>query len=66
MKSSVSLQIKSTKPDKFTPKIVEQKDDYLLVEYETPIIGVCLSFKLIWSIDNLLALTENDQLLWTN
>ncbi|KAG7026048.1 hypothetical protein SDJN02_12546 [Cucurbita argyrosperma subsp. argyrosperma] len=31
--------IKSTKPDKFTPKIVEQKDDYLLVEYETPIIG---------------------------
>ncbi|KAE8646699.1 uncharacterized protein LOC101221074 [Cucumis sativus] len=31
--------IKSTRPDKFTPKIVEQKDDYLLVEYESPILG---------------------------
>ncbi|XP_022145245.1 uncharacterized protein LOC111014741 [Momordica charantia] len=31
--------IKSTKPDKFKPKIVEQKDDYLLVEYESPILG---------------------------
>lgn len=31
--------IKSSKPDKFTPKIIEQKDDYLLVEYESPILG---------------------------
>ncbi|XWS77196.1 hypothetical protein CRYUN_Cryun01aG0240700 [Craigia yunnanensis] len=31
--------IKSTKPDKYTPKIVEKKDDYVLVEYESPILG---------------------------
>ncbi|XP_063937508.1 uncharacterized protein LOC108196896 [Daucus carota subsp. sativus] len=31
--------IKSTKPDKFTPRIVEQKDDYIHVEYESPILG---------------------------
>ncbi|XP_022770289.1 uncharacterized protein LOC111313792 [Durio zibethinus] len=31
--------IKSTKPDKYTPKIVEMKDDYVLVEYESPILG---------------------------
>ncbi|KAA3475355.1 M-phase inducer phosphatase [Gossypium australe] len=32
--------IKSTKPDKYTPKIVEKKDDYVLVEYESPILGI--------------------------
>ncbi|XVF22706.1 hypothetical protein REPUB_Repub12eG0194100 [Reevesia pubescens] len=31
--------IKSTKPEKYTPKIVEKKDDYVLVEYESPILG---------------------------
>lgn len=31
--------IKSLKPDKFTPRIVENKDDYLRVEYESPILG---------------------------
>ncbi|XVF33494.1 hypothetical protein REPUB_Repub17cG0173300 [Reevesia pubescens] len=31
--------IKSRKPDKYTPKIVEKKDDYVLVEYESPILG---------------------------
>lgn len=31
--------IKSTKPDNFTPRIVEQKDDYVRVEYESPIMG---------------------------
>ncbi|XVE76975.1 hypothetical protein DITRI_Ditri13aG0024200 [Diplodiscus trichospermus] len=31
--------IKSTKPDKYTPKIVEKKDDYVRVEYESPILG---------------------------
>ncbi|KAJ8748888.1 hypothetical protein K2173_013321 [Erythroxylum novogranatense] len=31
--------IKSTKPDKYTPRIVEQKDDYLCVEYQSPILG---------------------------
>lgn len=36
----VSLQIKSTKPDKFTPRIKEKKDDYIRVEYESPILGV--------------------------
>lgn len=31
--------IKSTKPDNFTPKIVEQKEDYVYVEYQSPILG---------------------------
>ncbi|MBA0709482.1 hypothetical protein Golax_024513 [Gossypium laxum] len=31
--------IKSTKPDKYTPKIVEKKDDYVRVEYQSPILG---------------------------
>ncbi|GJW79006.1 hypothetical protein Tco_0140688 [Tanacetum coccineum] len=31
--------IKSTKPDNFTPRIVDRKDDYVLVEYESPILG---------------------------
>ncbi|XP_010277371.1 PREDICTED: uncharacterized protein LOC104611836 [Nelumbo nucifera] len=31
--------IKSTKPDKFTPRIMERKDDYIRVEYESPIMG---------------------------
>ncbi|KFK35281.1 hypothetical protein AALP_AA5G264400 [Arabis alpina] len=32
--------IKATKPDKFTPRIVEKKDDYVHVEYESPILGL--------------------------
>ncbi|MBA0741296.1 hypothetical protein Gogos_014460 [Gossypium gossypioides] len=32
--------IKSTKPDKCTPKIAEKKDDYVLVEYGSPILGI--------------------------
>ncbi|KAK3033916.1 hypothetical protein RJ639_033551 [Escallonia herrerae] len=31
--------IKTTKPDKFTPKILEKRDDYIHVEYESPILG---------------------------
>ncbi|KAI5647357.1 hypothetical protein M9H77_33362 [Catharanthus roseus] len=31
--------IKSTKPDNFAPRIVEQRDDYIRVEYESPIFG---------------------------
>ncbi|OVA07687.1 Protein of unknown function DUF1499 [Macleaya cordata] len=31
--------IRSTKPDKFTPRIMEKKDDYIRVEYESPIMG---------------------------
>lgn len=34
------FQIESTKPDKFTPRIAEKKDDYVRVEYESPILGV--------------------------
>ena len=34
------LQIQSTKPDKSKPRIVEKKDDYVHVEYESPILGV--------------------------
>nr|GMD33166.1 Serine/threonine-protein kinase C70.05C [Ipomoea batatas] len=32
--------IKSTKPDKSMPKIVEKKDDYVRVEYQSPILGL--------------------------
>lgn len=32
--------IESTKPDKFTPRIAEKKDDYVRVEYESPILGL--------------------------
>lgn len=38
--SSFILQIKSTKPDKYTPKVIEKRDDYIRVEYESPILGV--------------------------
>ncbi|KAL5539903.1 hypothetical protein UlMin_045081 [Ulmus minor] len=31
--------IKSTKPDKFAPQIMEKKDDYVRVEYQSPILG---------------------------
>nr|GEW74809.1 putative reverse transcriptase domain-containing protein [Tanacetum cinerariifolium] len=31
--------IKSTKLDNFTPRIVDRKDDYVRVEYESPILG---------------------------
>ncbi|XP_076949150.1 uncharacterized protein LOC143621689 [Bidens hawaiensis] len=31
--------IKTTKPDNFTPKVVEKKNDYIRVEYESPILG---------------------------
>ncbi|KAL5728025.1 hypothetical protein ACHQM5_001153 [Ranunculus cassubicifolius] len=31
--------IKSTKPGKFTPRIMEKRDDYIRVEYESPIMG---------------------------
>ncbi|GMI75857.1 hypothetical protein like AT3G60810 [Hibiscus trionum] len=31
--------IKSTKPDKYTPRIVEKKDDYVRVEYRSPVLG---------------------------
>lgn len=31
--------INSTKPDNFTPRITEKKDDYIRVEYESPILG---------------------------
>ena len=40
------MKIKSTKPDKYTPKIVEKKDDYVHVEYESPILGVSLTSSL--------------------
>ncbi|KAF3439980.1 hypothetical protein FNV43_RR18258 [Rhamnella rubrinervis] len=32
--------IESTKPDKFTPRIVEKKEDYVRVEYQSPILGL--------------------------
>ncbi|CAN6466554.1 unnamed protein product [Victoria cruziana] len=32
--------IESTRPDNFTPHIVEKKDDYVRVEYESPVLGL--------------------------
>ncbi|XP_020538374.1 uncharacterized protein LOC105643114 isoform X4 [Jatropha curcas] len=49
--------IESTKPDRFTPRIAEKTDDYVHVEYQSPILGMMLSsgFHLAitpsWSID---------------
>lgn len=37
------LQIELTKVDRFTPQIVEQKEDYVHVEYQSPILGVIFS-----------------------
>ncbi|KAG0598322.1 hypothetical protein M758_12G063300 [Ceratodon purpureus] len=31
--------IKTTKPDNFTPKVVKQTDDYVYVEYSSPLVG---------------------------
>ncbi|XP_078442622.1 DUF1499 family protein [Wolffia australiana] len=31
--------VKSSKPDGFTPRIAEKRDDYLRVEYESPLLG---------------------------
>lgn len=57
------LQIKSAKPDKFTPRIEEKKDDYVRVEYQSPILGVSGTiFKMtneIFQIENFLK-TMND------
>lgn len=43
------IQIKSVKPDKFTPRIVETNDDYIHVEYESPILGVG-NVSFLWSL----------------
>ncbi|KAG5626901.1 hypothetical protein H5410_012119 [Solanum commersonii] len=32
--------LKSAKPDKSSPRIMEKKDDYVRVEYESPILGL--------------------------
>ncbi|EEF50391.1 uncharacterized protein LOC8270642 [Ricinus communis] len=32
--------IQSTKPDKFTPRVAEKSDDYVHVEYQSPILGL--------------------------
>ncbi|KAI3710427.1 hypothetical protein L2E82_40207 [Cichorium intybus] len=29
----------STKPDNFTPRVVEKKEDYIQLEYESPTLG---------------------------
>ena len=34
------LQVERLRPDGFTPNIVDQKEDYLYVEYESPTFGV--------------------------
>lgn len=33
-------QVTKTKPDNFTPRIVDKTDDYIRAEYESPIFGV--------------------------
>ncbi len=37
-----TVQVKKLKPDNFTPKIIKQTNDYLYVEYESPLLGVSL------------------------
>ena len=32
--------VKALKPDKFTPTIIKQTDDFLYVEYQSPTFGV--------------------------
>ncbi|XP_039138659.1 uncharacterized protein LOC120275985 [Dioscorea cayenensis subsp. rotundata] len=32
--------VTSTKPDNFTPNVVDRKDDYIRVEYESPLLGL--------------------------
>ncbi|XP_010524361.1 PREDICTED: uncharacterized protein LOC104802443 [Tarenaya hassleriana] len=32
--------INSTRPDKFTPRVVERKDGYVHVEYQSPLLGL--------------------------
>ena len=34
------IQVSTIKPDKFTPTIIEQKDDYLYAEFQSPTFGV--------------------------
>lgn len=34
------MQVTSTKPDGFEPKIIEKRKDYLYVEYTSPLMGV--------------------------
>ncbi|RWW77135.1 hypothetical protein BHE74_00014725 [Ensete ventricosum] len=34
------LQVTSLKPDNFTPRVAERREDYIRVEYESPIMGV--------------------------
>lgn len=46
------LQIKSTKPDKFTPRIMENKNDYVRVEYQGPILGVGVTHNLEVCVDD--------------
>ncbi|XP_065037713.1 uncharacterized protein LOC135672998 isoform X2 [Musa acuminata AAA Group] len=33
------LQVTSLKPDNFTPRVAERREDYIRVEYESPIMG---------------------------
>lgn len=37
--------IESTRPDKFNPTVVERTDDYVRVEYESPILGLVDDFE---------------------
>ncbi|KAI3940864.1 hypothetical protein MKW92_030397 [Papaver armeniacum] len=39
LRTSKKMAIKSKKPDNFTPRIMEKKDDYIRIEYESPIMG---------------------------
>ena len=39
-KETSALQVSTIKPDRFTPTIIEQKDDYLYAEFQSPTFGV--------------------------
>jgi hypothetical protein len=42
MQELVSV-VTSVKPDRYSPRIVQQERDYLYVEYESPVFGVSSS-----------------------
>ncbi|KAK8443613.1 hypothetical protein SEVIR_9G003500v4 [Setaria viridis] len=51
MKELIEVVTK-TKPDNFTPRIVDKTDDYVRVEYESPIFGVASCFPLYANLNS--------------
>jgi hypothetical protein len=43
----MDVKVTETKPGNFTPRVVDKTDDYVRVEYESPIFGVASRFLLV-------------------